>query len=80
METVLKHLLEVVEHLAYSHTFRSEAAANQVREQLAEARAALEAAAEPEPEPEPEPETPAPAAQRADELVQAAQEHEAISG
>lgn len=44
METVIKKLLAVVEHLAYSHTFRSEAAGNEVRTLLAEARAALVAA------------------------------------
>lgn len=44
METVVKILLEVVEHLAYSHTFRSEAAGTEVRKLLGEARAALEPA------------------------------------
>lgn len=69
METVIRKLLAVVEHLAYSHTFRSEAAGNEVRKLLAEARADLEpapAAEAPAPVETPTPaetpaETPAPA-------------------
>lgn len=63
METVVKTLLEVVEHLAYSHTFRSEAVANRVRELLGEARAALEGPAPaPAEQPVPAPADQAPAA------------------
>lgn len=50
MQAIIKDVTEVLEHLTYSHTFRSEKTANRVRELLGRIRDALEPGpAEPEP-------------------------------